>query len=160
MPGRRIEGREQIIEIAGRRIEIDFHRKPFDHLVDPLEVGVYKGTGIDLQVLDLARRRHRREYLSDEAPRLGTVIADVPAPAQSVKAPVEFTLESIDQHRVEVGEMRLVDHFIEAFLALNQEMEPPLTVFHIEGKEIPYPAWHMVFGGCFKFERRTVRTFV
>src|SRR6516165_12389710 len=90
-------------------------------------------------MLDLASRGNARKNFSDQpAGFLAVEIGALAAP-QRVEPVVEPALEPIDSQRVEPGETFQTDQLIKPVLAFDHEMQAPLSVPDVEGKEIIHP---------------------
>ena len=82
------------------------------------------------------------------------------AAAQRVEAAIELALEAVDHGRVEAGKALLVKHVVDPVLPLDQEMQPALAIFDVEGEQIADPGRQMLrtLGG--EFERLAVGALV
>src|SRR5215470_1895947 len=156
VPLGRVQRGQQIVDLAGGGVESDLVRQFLDQQVDPGEVLVDEFLGIGLQVLDLAGRGCGGENVSDQVADLAAVEVLMLPPTQGIEPAVERALETIDGERIEPGEAVLADQLVEPVLPLDQEMQAPLAILHVEREEILYPRGKMIRALDFEFERLAV----
>ncbi len=141
-------------------VEIDLDGQSFDQLVDLAGVLFHERRRVMTEVPDLAGRRHGRENVRDQFANLGAVEGDILPPAKPVEAAIEFPFEPVDDARIEAGEPLLTEQFVEPVLPLDEKMQPPLAVLHVEGQQILHPARQVPLGLGLELERLAVGALV
>src|SRR5207237_342375 len=135
MPGSRIERRQEIVDIARASVEVDLGGKRIDQAVDLVEMTLHERLRVALKILDFACRRFGRKDRSHQRAHTGTVVGRIFAAPQRVEPHVKLPLEPIDNERIETSKALLIEQLVEAVLALDQEMQAPFPVLHVEGQE-------------------------
>src|SRR5215831_21402525 len=119
MPLGRIERRQQIVELAGARIEIDLGGQSLDQPIDLVDVLLHESRRKGFEMLDLRGRRRGRKCVRHQVTDLAAVKVDIlPAP-QRIETHIELALEPIDHERIETGETILADELIKPILPLD-----------------------------------------
>src|SRR5215216_7872874 len=136
--------RQELVEIARRRVEIDLGRKLVHQLVQVGFMALDEPAGKEVEALDLAGGRSFREYPRHLLASLGAVESRVGTPAQRVQPRIKFPLQAIDDQRIQSLEARLVEQLVEAVLSLDQEMQAPFAVAEVEREQKLGPAREIV----------------
>src|SRR5262249_37362841 len=119
MPLGRIERRQQIVELAGARIEIDLGGQSFDQPIDLVDVLLHESRRKGFEMLDLRGRGRGRKRVRHQVTDLAAVkVGILPAP-QRIETNIELALESIDHERIEADETILTDELIKPVLPLD-----------------------------------------
>ena len=156
MPLGRIERRQQIVELAGARIEIDFGGQSFDQAIDLVDMLRHEPRREGFEMLDLRGRGRGGECVRHQVADLAAIKVSILAAPQRIEADIELALEPIDHQRIETDETILTDELIKPVLSLDQEVQAPLAVLHVEGQQVFYPRRKMVRGLGLEFERLAV----
>src|SRR5262245_20274575 len=104
-------------------------------------------------MLDLRGRGRGGKCVRHQVADLAAVTVGILPASQRIEANIKLALEAIDHQRIETDETILTDELIEPVLPLDQKMEAPLAVLHVEGQEVFHPSRKMVRGLGLEFER-------
>src|SRR6516162_9396834 len=119
MPLGRIERRQQIVELAGARIEIDLGGQSFDQPINLADVLLHESRRKGFEMLDLRRRGRGRECVRHQVTDLAAVKVGILPTPQRIETNIELALEPIDHERIETDETILTDELIKPVLPLD-----------------------------------------
>src|SRR5262249_45551814 len=112
MPLDRIERRQQIVELAGARIKIDFGGQSLDPAIDPADLWPPVPRREGFEIVDPRGRGRGGECVRHQVADLAAIKVGILAAPQRIEANVELALESIDHQRIEADETILTDELI------------------------------------------------
>src|ERR1700730_13390580 len=108
------------------------------------------------EMLALRGRGRAGECVRHQVADLAAIKVGILAAPQRIETDIELALEPIDHQRIEINETILPDELIKPVLSLDQEVQAPLAVLHVEGQQGSYPRRKRVRGLGLEFERFAV----
>ena len=136
----KLRRRQQAIDLAGDRGEIEVGRQALDQPVDLRAAALDEPSRVAFEALRISRRRHRGEQPVDEIAARRGKARDVAQAAEPAQAAVVAALQRVDRGVVDVDQLRAVEIPVEPVQALDQEPQPPLLVVEVERLQEPDPA--------------------